>query len=475
MKPRFVAPLDPGFSPLVLARRKYQQEVEASGSVADCALVIERDGDLRSRFDFQVLKPDDQNIGNTYQYVERMLKFLLWSRGGWKVYFAGPAEIGRRITEDYCSEGCRAFDVELMSTAYRRPFEVDVVELAEVPDSSEAPLRIGGELDGCRIGIDLGASDYKISAVVNGEIAYSDEIPWDPKSQSDPQYHVDAIRNGIDICASKIECIDAIGVSSAGVYVDNEPRVASLFRSVCDDDFDRVIRPLFKTLAREYDVPLIAINDGEVSALAGGQYLGKTGVLGLAMGSSEAAGYLNTSGQLETWLNELAFCPVDLQQDGGEDEWSKDIGVGALYFSQQAVNRLALSAGMDLGSISALPERLVRVQELMKSGDETARRIYETIGVYLGYTMAAYREFYDYGELLLLGRVSSGDGGDIIVDRARAVLAAEFPELGLNIHLPDEKFRRVGQSVAAASLPPVTLRARCRIDPIGPTESEELK
>jgi hypothetical protein len=89
--------------------------------------------------------------------------------------------------------------------------------------------------------------------------------------------------------------------------------------------------------------------------------------------------------------------------------------------------------------------------------------------------MAAYREFYDYGELLLLGRVSSGDGGDIIVDMARAVLAAEFPELGLNIHLPDEKFRRVGQSVAAASLPPVTLRARCRIDPIGPTESEELK
>jgi len=422
MKPRFVAPLDPGFSPLVLARRKYQQEVEASGSVADCALVIERHVDLRSRFDFQVLEPDNHNIGNTYQYVERMLKFLLWSRGGWKVYFAGPAEIGRRITKDYCSAGCRAFDVELMSTAYRRPFEVDVVKLAEVPDSSEAPLRIGGELDGCRIGIDLGASDYKISAVVNGEIAYSDEIPWDPKSQSDPQYHVDAIRNGIDICASKIECIDAIGVSSAGVYVDNEPRVASLFRSVCDDDFDRVIRPLFKTLAREYDVPLIAINDGEVSALAGGQYLGKTGVLGLAMGSSEAVGYLS---------------------------------VGAMYFSQQAVSRLALKAGMNFGSISALPERLVRVQELMKSGDETARRVYETIGVYLGYTMASYREFYDYGELLLLGRVCSGDGGDIIVDRARAVVAAEFPELGLNIHLPDEKFRRVGQSIAAASLPPV--------------------
>ena len=455
MTPKFTAPLDPGFSPLVIARREYQQAVVASSRVVDCALVIERHDSLRSRFDFQVLEPNDRNIEKTYRYVERLLKFLLWSRGGWKVMFAGPAEVGRRIGEDYCSTGCRAFDVEFMSTAYRRHFEVALVDLAKMPEANEAPLRIGGEPDGCRIGIDLGASDYKISAVVDGDIVYSDEIPWDPKTQSDPQYHVDAIRNGIDICASKMERIDAIGVSSAGVYVDDEPRVASLFRSVSSDDFDRVIRPLFKSLAGEYGVPLVAINDGDVSALAGGQYLGKTGVLGLAMGSSEAVGYLNQNGRLETWLNELAFCPVDLQEGGGEDEWSKDSGVGALYFSQQAVNRLALRAGIDFGDVSELPERLVRVQELMESGDASAGKVYETIGVYLGYSMAAYREFYDYTELLLLGRVSSGEGGDIIVDTAREVLAAEFPELELNIHLPDERFRRLGQSIAAASLPPL--------------------
>jgi predicted NBD/HSP70 family sugar kinase len=150
----------------------------------------------------------------------------------------------------------------------------------------------------------------------------------------------------------------------------------------------------------------------------------------------------------------LAFCPVDLQENGCVDEWSNDAGVGAMYFSQQAVNRLALTAGVNFGEVSALPERLVHIQDLMESGDETARQIYATIGVYLGYAMATYREFYDYSELLLLGRVSSGQGGDIIMERARAVLAEEFPELGLNIHLPDEKFRRVGQSIAAASLPP---------------------
>jgi len=462
MKPSFAAPLDPGFSPLILARRKYRQEVEAGGRIADCALVIERHDNLRSRFDFQVLKPTEGNIGQTYRYVERMLKFLLWSRGGWKVFFAGPAEIGRRIREDYCSSGSRAFDVELMSTAYRRFFEVVLVDLAAVPEANEVPIMTGGEPDGYRIGIDLGASDYKISAVVNGDVIYSDEIPWDPKPQRDPQYHLDAIRKGIDICASRLRRVDAIGVSSAGVYIDDEPRVASLFRNVSDDDFDHVIRPLFKTIASDYDVPLVAVNDGEVSALAGGQYLGKTGVLGLAMGSSEAVGYLNTDGQLETWLNELAFCPVDLQEDGGEDEWSKDTGVGAMYFSQQAVNRLALRAGINFGDVSALPERLVHVQELMTAGNETARLIYETIGVYLGYTMAAYQEFYNYSELLLMGRVASGVGGDHIVERARAVLAAEFPELDLNIHLPDEKFRRVGQAIAAASLPPSRQRGAVR-------------
>jgi len=188
--PNFIAPLDPEFLPLVLVRREYQKEVEASGSVCDCALVIERHNSLRSRFDFQVLEPDDRNIEKTYRYVERMLKFLLWSRGGWKIMFAGPPDVGGRIRGDYSSTGCRAFDIELMSMAYRRPFEVALVDLAEVPEANEAPLRIGGEPDGCRIGIDLGASDYKISAVVDGDIVYSDEIPWDPKPQSDPQYHL---------------------------------------------------------------------------------------------------------------------------------------------------------------------------------------------------------------------------------------------------------------------------------------------
>ena len=57
--------------------------------------------------------------------------------------------------------------------------------------------------------------------------------------------------------------------------------------------------------------------------------------------------------------------------------------------------------------------------------------------------------------MLLLGRVMSGKGGDLILDTCKRVLADEYPELEGRLipELPDEKFRRVGQSMAAASLP----------------------
>ena len=104
-----------------------------------------------------------------------------------------------------------------------------------------------------------------------------------------------------------------------------------------------------------------------------------------------------------------------------------------------------------------LHERLKEVQKLMAKGDARAKKIYETIGVYLGYALAHYAEFYDFNDVLILGRVTTGKGGDIIMAQASEVLAAEFPGVaaGIEIHVPDEKSRRVGQAVAAASLPAV--------------------
>jgi predicted NBD/HSP70 family sugar kinase len=212
---------------------------------------------------------------------------------------------------------------------------------------------------------------------------------------------------------------------------------------------------VFKRIQKEWGVPVVVMNDGDVTALAGALSLRKTGMLGVAMGSSEAGGFMDKQGRILGWLNELAFAPVDYNPAAVADEWSGDLGVGALYFSQQAVNKLLPAAGIAVPKDMGLPERLKEVQALMAKGDERAAKIYETIGVYLGYTIPHYADFYDYEHLLILGRVTTGQGGDIVLAKAREVLQREFPEVAraIALHVPDEKSRRVGQAVAAASLP----------------------
>jgi hypothetical protein len=93
----------------------------------------------------------------------------------------------------------------------------------------------------------------------------------------------------------------------------------------------------------------------------------------------------------------------------------------------------------------------------MEEGDEQARRIYETIGTCFGYTVAHFAQFYEFRHLLILGRVTSGSGGQVIIEKAEEVLRVEFPELAekIKISMPDEKMKRHGQAVAAASLPQV--------------------
>jgi predicted NBD/HSP70 family sugar kinase len=250
--------------------------------------------------------------------------------------------------------------------------------------------------------------------------------------------------------------VDAIGGSAAGVYVNNEVRAASLFRGVSPEDFDRRIRRIFFELQEKWGgVPFEVANDGDVTALAGSMSLGENGVLGVSMGTSVAGGYVNLDGSINPWLNELAFAPVDFRDDAPSDEWSGDIGCAVQYFCQQGVARLAPLAGLKFPAGMKFAEQLVEVQALMAASDARARRIYETIGTCFGYAAAHYADFYDIRILLILGRVTSGEGGEIIIRKASEVLRVEFPELAARIQLrtPDEKDKRHGQAVAAASLP----------------------
>jgi predicted NBD/HSP70 family sugar kinase len=390
--------------------------------------------------------------------VERILKFLLWQKGGFRVSVAGPAEIAAYLARAYAPGGARAFDADFFAKIYEKPrFVVEPVPFEALPREREQGTAIGGHLDGCRIGFDAGGSDRKVAAVIDGKEVFSCEVVWEPKLQSDPQYHIDGINDSIRRAAEHLPRIDAIGVSSAGVYVNNRTMVASLFRRVPAAAFDTRIRNIYLDLAKKWgDVPLEVANDGDVTALAGALELKDHSVLGLAMGTSEAAGYVNSQGLISGWLNELAFAPVDYGPDAVVDqEWSGDCGTGVSYFSQDAVIRLAARAGIELDASASPGAKLKRVQELLAQADSRARRIFETLGVYLGYGLLQYAEFYPVKHVLLLGRVTSGQAGSVLFEHARQVLALESPELAktLEIHLPDEATRRVGQAIAAASLP----------------------
>ncbi|HID34078.1 MAG TPA: ROK family protein [Anaerolineae bacterium] len=451
--PRFTPPLEPDFRPPILANRAFRQAVAEAGGGEMLVFGLERAEDDISRFETQVFPSNHPRASENLTYAERLLKFLLWQRGAWRVYVGGPPAIGQYLQTVYSLQGERAFDVQFMGEkAYLHPFTVVPCSVADVPPAHESSRTLGRHLQGYRIGFDLGASDIKVSAVVDGRAVYSNEIVWEPVQQHDPRYHYEHIRAALHEAAAHMPRVDAIGGSSAGVYVDNQPRVASLFRSIPPERFGE-IRDMFRRLADEFGVPLVVVNDGEVTALAGSMSLEDNGVLGIAMGSSEAAGYVNMQGSITGWLNELAFAPVDYNTAAPVDEWSGDRGVGALYFSQQCVFRLAPKVGIDpVGETKAA--RLKSVQAQLEAGHEGARQIWQSIGAYLGYTLAHYAEFYDLKHVLILGRVTSGSGGPLILETAREVLNAEFPELAqLNIQLPDEKSRRVGQAIAAASLP----------------------
>jgi predicted NBD/HSP70 family sugar kinase len=450
-QPAVTAPLDPGFQPAVSFNLSYLAAVRASGKGVPLVLGLERENGLLSRYETMV---NSQPDAATLQYVERMVKFLIWSRGGWKLHFGGPKPLGEFIRKTYSPRGARKFDCEMMARAYGREFQVALTSAAKVPARKEMQSAAGGHLKGCRIGFDLGASDYKVSAVMNGRAFFTEEAPWNPSVQPNPEYHYHHLSAALHRAAAHLPRVDAIGGSSAGIIVDNEIRVASLLRAIPKNLFPRAAG-MFKRIQREWDVPLVVMNDGDVTALAGALSLRQKGVLGVAMGSSQAGGFMDLQGRIPGWLNELAFVPVDYNPHAPADEWSGDLGTGALYFSQQAVNRLLPAAKISLPRKMSLPERLKEVQNLMATGDARAAKIYETIGVYFGYAIAHYADFYDFRHLLILGRVTTGAGGDVMLTKAREVLQMEFPELAdrIELHVPDEKARRVGQAVAAASLP----------------------
>ena len=450
--PKFVSELDPGFIPGALYLREF-----AKAATVPFALAVKRPNGAVSVRKMNILAGTDaESKAANLLVAERTLKFMLWMYGGCEVFVAGSEEIGNELAKIYSPDGARAFDYAMMGQRiYKQDFTVKNISFEDFPEEKTPEIPLGNHLNGCRVGFDLGGSDRKCAALIDGKVVFSEEVPWDPYFESDVNYHKDGINDTLKRAAAKLPRVDAIGGSSAGVYVNNRVRLASLFRGIPEDQFESRVKDLFLEIAKEWNVPFEVVNDGEVTALAGSMELNSNSVLGISMGTSVAGGYVNPEGNITDWLNELAFVPVDYRDGAPADEWSGDLGCAVQYFCQQGVARLVPEAGISLPKDMKFPEQLKEVQKLMEQGDPRAEKIYNSIGVCFGYTIARWCEFYSIEKLLILGRVTTGKGGDIILAKAGEVLKKEFPEYADKVEfcIPDEKNRRHGQAVAAGSLP----------------------
>ena len=440
--------LDPEFMPLIKFNRAFLE-----GATKPVSIAVERaDGQTATTHTFIHGTPEMAEADR--YYIDRIVKTALWMKGGYKIY-VNDQGIYEYLCSVYCKGGEREFDWDFMANIFEKPFEIVFTD--KVPESFDDPKPMGGHLEGCRIGFDAGGSDRKVSAVIDGETVFSEEVVWLPKINPDPDYHYEGIVSALKKAAEHMPRVDAVGVSSAGIYINNRTMSASLFLKVPKDLYEEKVKDIYIRAIRDTfgDVPYAVANDGDVSALAGTMSLNDNNILGIAMGTSEAVGYVNEDGCITGWLNELAFVPVDANPDAMVDEWSGDIGCGVKYFCQDGVNKLAPRAGIELDESLSPAEKLKITQKLMENDDPRAVQVYESIGTYLGHTLAYYFEHYGFKYVLLLGRVMSGKGGDILLDTCRRVLDDEYPEYAdkINLTLPDEKFRRVGQSMAAASLP----------------------
>ena len=456
--PRVVPPLDPAFRPAALAVRALEAEALSSARPVFAELALEQPDGAVFRLRTALLPAEHGHAAGNLRHLERLVKFALWARGGCRLYLDAPPGLAERLAAHYADTATGRFDADVVGERiYDRPLEV--LATHDLPPERSTTMPLGCHLEGCRIGFDLGGSDRKAAAVKDGQVIWSDETEWDPYHQHDPRYHFDGIMDSLRKAALHLPRIDAIGGSAAGVYVHNRVRFASLFRGVSPEVFDRQVRDMLLEIRHAWrDVPFEVVNDGAVTALAGSMALGTGAVLGLALGTSTASGFVTADGGITSSLDELAFAPIDYRPDAPRDEWSGDLGCGVQYLSQQAVGRLLAPAGIEVDPALPLPRKLKHVQALMAAGDDRARHIYETLGVYLGYALMHYASFYDFHHVLLLGRVTTGPGGDVIIDRAREALRADAADLAARItfHMPDETARRHGQAVAAASLPLAT-------------------
>jgi len=473
VKAKVKAPLDPGFCPLILAKQKYLEATKECTDKITWALPREEGC---ARYSLPVFPETNRDSRASAYLAGVLIQEMIWQRSASSLILQGPPKICQFLQKCYSVGGAYEFEVKSMPNVCGtpdKPFEVKIVENeSDLPAAFDTPQVCGKDASGCRLAFDLGKSDIKTVAVKDNDVVYSKETEWDV-TNPDPQYHYDAILAALKLAKETLPKVDAIGGSATGtVSAHNEATWCDIFPNVPPDVYKAKVVDIFVRLGKEIagDVPLKVINDGEVTALAAVQKIKAGNVMGISMGSSEGAGYANADGNLMGWISELCYCRLDLNPKAPTDPWSKGAhrGLSHMYLGQRGTTKLAAKGGVEVPANYKYPHAdmvtikhenhaqcLKLIQEAMKTDKEPeVRKIYETVGVYLGYALAQYSEFYKIDHVMILGRVSKGKGGDIMLDTAKKVLQEEFPQFShIQFHTADDHFKAVGQCIAAAALP----------------------
>jgi len=474
-RPKIPAPLDPNFSPLILGKRQYLAATKDCVDKLEWALPR---ADGCGRYSLPVFPADHPDVEASNYLAGILIQEMIWQRSASCLMLSGPSTICEAIKAQFSPGGMYEFEIKSMPNVCGTPektFEVTIVDAAALPAAADTPQECGKDANGCRLAFDLGKSDIKTVAIKDNEVLYSKETEWDV-TNPDPQYHFDAIVAALKIAKEALPQVDAIGGSATGtVSGDNEATWCDIFPNVPADVYKEKVVDIFKRIAKELagDVPLKVINDGEVTALAAVQRIKAGNVLGISMGSSEGGGYANSDGNLLGWINELCYLKLDLNPEAPTDPWTKGAhtGISHMYLGQRGATKLAAKAGVEVPENYVYPHAdmctikhedhakcLKLIQQAMAdpAQEPQVRRLYETVGVYLGYGLAQYCEFYKIDHVMILGRVSKGQGGDLMLETAKKVLQEEFPEhANITFHTADDHFKAVGQCIAAAALPPL--------------------
>lgn len=396
------------------------------------------------------------------RYVRTYVHNRLWAAGARRVVVDCGPDLFAALKSCFDPGGQYYHQAEMMSRVYRGPFEIVRGPVVDRSDEGSGVPAQGDPKRGRHIGVDLGGSDVKVVAMRDGELLHHEKMDWRPRGMMRGRQVLDVVEDmvGRALSAARLGRIDGIGLSTAGIVVGNRVVVSGIFSGLAAEEFDGWVAPMGAKLSRAFGgAPTQVAHDGDMTPLWAYVHMGIKRVLGLSLGTGLGAGFVDEHGQVSGMLCEVGKTILDMDAEAPEHIYNKTRGAALHYCSQNAVFRLAEGAGIALDHVDMLAEKLRRVQALVDSGDRSATAVFEAVGRDLAVAVAEFHDYFHMAHVVLVGRVTAGRGGEILLASADAALKRDFPEVAdeVRLHVPDSPagidrntFSEFAQAMAAA-------------------------